>query len=60
MYQKLSTINRTDGWQFLWLSDRQAMPPRAWCPVCGSEVYDPDSFLCRRCIANMKEELLCI
>ncbi len=60
MYQKYGTINRTDEWRFLWLTDRQALPPRAWCLVCGSEVYTPDRHLCRRCDAFLKEELLCI
>ena len=31
------------------LQDRQALPPAAWCPVCGGEVYEEDRCYCQQC-----------
>lgn len=31
------------------LADRQALPPAAWCPVCGCEVYEDGQRYCPLC-----------
>ncbi len=50
MYQADGTKNRTvlvfRPW---WPVDEQALPPFCWCEMCGAEVYERGSVVCRRC-----------
>lgn len=42
------------------LRDVNGMPPVAYCPVCGGEIYDPDYImpdgLCEECYMEREEE----
>lgn len=38
-----------------WDADIQALPPRAWCPGCGMEIYGPGE-LCDDCKEEEKHE----
>lgn len=37
------------------LQDRQALPPAAWCPLCGGEIYEQAQRYCLLCRKETKE-----
>ena len=39
-----------------YLFDVQQLPPIAWCPVCGGEIYRKGRPLCRRCAETMERD----
>lgn len=42
----------------IFFPDVQGRLPVGWCQDCGSEVFEPNRLLCRRCVRREKYEKL--